>query len=364
MINGSILKITKDFKQLSKLDDSKTAPEVALRKAFSIIGFNKEEAPIFQLGLSVANSEDLVSKNAYHNHMHAAEATISAAHLLVAEYKDKPDLLKKYGPNLLVTMLAHDIGHTGKVNVVHAEEEWASFHRLEKIVDNFKIKQEEKGINLPDSFYEKFIDISKEIIIGTEFQKETKKNVQSYNEEKNNHSGFDLPHLKLLANEADILMSCNPLIGPERGRQLGVEQKNNIGSWKSRAFFLENLVKYVSNGSKLLGIPEAIQDQIDVIKKLDPVILDKMIIEKGDKFVDQLVLTELEKKPKHITVNDPKLSLSKLDDLKVNPSFISSSIAANRKIQQEIHEIHVNENHELDVEYDSLIDGRKNNQRL
>lgn len=215
-------------------------------------------------GEILASQPELISNNAYHNQYHSAEAIMSAAYLLTEEFDE--ETCSKVGPILLLAMMFHDVGHTGKHNSFPYELETISYNHFVNCV--------EKNSYLPDYWEEhlkpiygewtEFKNILKEIILGTDFSHGIIPNSIDY---KKNNNSFYLTQLKVLANEADTLASCLLALGYERGERLAIEWNNpSINSNENRVKFLTS-VKYTSDASYILGIPEHIKEQINNLKK-------------------------------------------------------------------------------------------------
>lgn len=232
----------------------------AWNQSFEIIGVSDSKWRGF--GHLFLNHPDLRhSTNEYHNEYHTAEAVISASYLARQEF-DKITMTHS-APILLFSMLCHDIAHTGQSNTQHYELEKKAIHSLDEYVKTNPEIKEYWNEHLEKDYgnWNNFSKIIESVILNTDFEVGPKENAKNY------QLGETFSQIKMLSNEADILPSCLAEFGPERAVMLAHEQSDpSVGSWRSREFFLENLVTYKSNASKRLEIDTHIQAQLDVIK--------------------------------------------------------------------------------------------------
>lgn len=271
-MNSQLNLLVKDIESLS-IDDNNLLSKAWKKSLLNIMTENDNNFnPLIKLMNYLIENKDLKNENAYHNQKHTAEAVLSASYLLKNELTGNS--LTKNGPLLLFSMLFHDVGHNGKNNTFDSELELVAVNSMEQFISkneslkNFWKKKLEKEYGTLDSFVLK----SKEIILGTEFLNGPKNNALNYNERD------ILNQLKMLANEADVLPSCLSKLGPQRGLLLAQEQNNeSLGSWNSRLYFLEKLVTYKSKASEKLEIQKHIDYQIEEIKQLNPLKLDKAV---------------------------------------------------------------------------------------
>ena len=253
------------------------------------------EAPqkslISSLAERIYTHPNFLSDVSYHNHHHAAEATLSAAFLLAHEYdsanQEDKNKLKRYGPYLIIAMLAHDFGHPGRTNASFRELEWGSVHLLEEVVDNLKEDLLSENKVQSAQALDEMMPILREIIIYTEFSQGPKENYKAYFSSINLPN--DLDKLRTLANEADVLCSMLADTGPERGRFLAEEWSNkNAGTYKGRLGFLKFLEQqnyYSTSASEKLNLKAYLSNQIKAIESLDVNYLDSLEISQADQLV-------------------------------------------------------------------------------
>ncbi len=235
-----------------------------------------ENDPIVIFGQLLCEHEGLKkSDNAYHNHYHSADAMITASFLANEEFSKKD--LRKNGVLLVISMMGHDLNHSGSTNKYDYELEKISYQSLNDFVTSNKKIKDFWDKNLSNEFgsWESFSKKIEEVILGTDFKLGPAQNIQNYN--LSDTGDYKINKIKMLANEADILPSCTAELGPELGLYLAKEQNNEaVGSWKGREFFLKNLAKFHSKASENVGIVEHIKKQVDLIDKYGVAKLDEL----------------------------------------------------------------------------------------
>jgi hypothetical protein len=228
--------------------------------------------PFVQFGLKFANHPDLIySNNKYHNHLHSADAIISSSFLAKEEFSNKN--LKHNGSLLLFSMMCHDIAHNGGHNNFDYELEKAAVKSMNDYMQNHLELLKYWHENLSNIYgnWKNFSTKIESVILGTDFKNGPENNLLNYQKTK-----IDIIQIHLLANEADILPSCTSALGPKLGVLLALEQNNpEVASWKSREFFISNLAKIGSRGSKKLGIKEHIAKQIQIMHEIGIEELDR-----------------------------------------------------------------------------------------
>lgn len=221
--------------------------------------------PFIQFGLRFCNHPDLIqSSNAYHNHLHSADAIISASFLAKEEFSSQE--LKVNGSLLLFAMMCHDIAHNGGHNNFEYELEIAAVNSMNNYVIIHPELLNYWNNNLKDAYGEwhTFSQKLESVILGTDFKNGPITNLKNYEQ-----NPININKVRLLATEADILPSCTSTLGPALGLLLAQEQNNpNIGTWQGREFFIKNLVKFGTLASKRCGIQEHIDIQIEVINTI------------------------------------------------------------------------------------------------
>jgi hypothetical protein len=211
--------------------------------------------------------------NDYHNYLHSGEAILSSSILVKNEFTKIEN--KNIGPILLFSMMCHDIAHNGTHNTSDYELEIKAVNSMNQFVNDNPQILEFWNNNLAKEYgtWSNFSKTVEKIILGTDFKIGPKENSKQYIQNPN----LKINQLQMLANESDILPSCLSSLGPERGIKLAKEQKNpNVGTWKARQFFLQNLVIYCSNASQHLGIQAHIEKQLTAFSKYTPEYLDDL----------------------------------------------------------------------------------------
>lgn len=210
----------------------------------------------------------------YHNYQHFSEAVISAAFLGKEEFKDVSNR-EQYITILLVSMIGHDLFHEGTTNKTGeaSNEEKSAI----AVLNIFNKKNKSGDMVYPNISKDVKRQIA-EIILGTEFGCAAKENKENYSFDK------PLEQLKLLANEADVLVSCLPHCGPDMGILLGKELAaishpfaNMVSSWEGRELFLkQGAGNFISKASLNLGIEKLRLEELKSIEFFGAKELDKI----------------------------------------------------------------------------------------
>ena len=187
----------------------------------------------------------------YHNRLHFADAltsmSIQLAILVELEKKENQDWMAC----ALLTCIAHDFKHPGKVNSIESEIEQHSVNFLRPIL----------SINSVPDEWQKVIESA---IIRSDFAitHHNHANVKGENFE------WDLKWLSVLLNEADVMASASPKYGPDLGRSLAQEWHlidfplhATVASIEGRKLFLKQLL-FSSPASMVLGLSERIANEI------------------------------------------------------------------------------------------------------
>lgn len=187
----------------------------------------------------------------YHNRLHFADAltsmSIQLAILLALEKKANHDWMVC----ALLTCIAHDFLHPGKVNRVESEIEQQSVHLLQPILLSHCVPEE----------WQKVIETA---IVRSDFAivHRNHANVSSENFE------WSLNWLCVLLNEADVMASASSSYGPQLGESLAQEWRlidfplqASVVSMEGRKTFLKQLL-FSSPASSVLGLSQRISDEI------------------------------------------------------------------------------------------------------
>jgi len=202
--------------------------------------------------------KDIEVEPSYHSRKHFIEVCLST-HLLVLQNDSIRD--QKYNwllsPDecwyLLLSAMAHDVGHLGRPNQTPFEQELLAIDHLERFLDSRSFENKSTCI-----------EITKHIILATEPLDRSSliTRIQSSlvlsSQDK----------LRMLMVEADLLASVLPIKGVELGIKLSNEIKsqdevlaNLIKSSAGRLGFL-NTVAFLSAQSHLLGLDQILKTAI------------------------------------------------------------------------------------------------------
>jgi len=202
--------------------------------------------------------KDIEVEPSYHSRKHFIEVCLST-HLLVLQNDSIRDQSYNWflSPDecwcLLLSAMAHDVGHLGRSNQSPYEQELLAINHLERFLDS-------------KSFINQsiFKAITKQIILATEPR--DRKALISRIESGNTLSTQD--KLGMLMVEADLLASVLPIKGVELGIKLSNEimpqdevLANFIKSSEGRLGFL-NSVAFLSAQSHLLGLDQILKTAI------------------------------------------------------------------------------------------------------
>jgi len=187
----------------------------------------------------------------YHNRLHFADAltsmSIQLAILVGLEKKANHDWMAC----ALLTCIAHDFLHPGKINLIESEIEKQSVNFLKPILLSHFV---------PDEWQQ----IIETAIIRSDFAivHHNHANVIGENFE------WNLKWLCVLLNEADVMASASIKYGPELGESLAQERRfidfllqASVASIQDRKFFLKQLL-FSSPASLVLGLSERITYEI------------------------------------------------------------------------------------------------------
>jgi hypothetical protein len=187
----------------------------------------------------------------YHNRLHFADALTSMSVQLAILVVLKKEANQDWMACALLTCIAHDFVHPGKVNLVESEIEKQSVNFLKPIL---------KSHSVPDE-WQKIIDT---VIVRSDFA------VVHQNHALVAGKAFEwnLEWLCVLLNEADVMASASAKYGPELGQSLAQEWRlidfplhSSVASLEGRKNFLKQLI-FSSPSSLVLGLGERISEEI------------------------------------------------------------------------------------------------------
>lgn len=187
----------------------------------------------------------------YHNRLHFADALTSMSVQLSILVALKKEANQDWMACALLTCIAHDFFHPGKVNLVESEIERQSVNFLKPIL---------KSHSVPDE-WRKIIDT---VIVRSDFEVVH----QNHAHVAGKAFEWNLKWLCVLLNEADVMASASAKFGPELGESLAQEWRlidfplhSSVASLEGRKNFLKQLI-FSSPSSLVLGLGERISEEI------------------------------------------------------------------------------------------------------
>ena len=187
----------------------------------------------------------------YHNRLHFADALTSMSVQLSILVALKKEANQDWMACALLTCIAHDFFHPGKVNLVESELERQSVNFLKPIL---------KSHSVPDE-WRKIIDT---VIVRSDFAVVH----QNHAHVAGKAFEWNLKWLCVLLNEADVMASASAKFGPELGESLAQEWRlidfplhSSVASLEGRKNFLKQLI-FSSPSSLVLGLGERISEEI------------------------------------------------------------------------------------------------------
>ena len=184
----------------------------------------------------------------YHNRLHIANTLVALTALLILQRQFSGDA--RCVPShtewlAMLTMLSHDLLHDGSVNIRKSQIEARSVHHLEPLMNEFGVAPSDQHI-------------MKTIILSTDPTL-----VKACHEKIKNRpfSIEDVDCLTVLIQEADIMASTMPEVGPLLTKQLASEWSkakcpgvHALNTLSGRIDFLRNGALFSSPASHLLGV--------------------------------------------------------------------------------------------------------------
>ena len=190
----------------------------------------------------------------YHNRLHFADALTSMSIQLAILAELEKESNHDWMVCALLTCIAHDFLHSGKVNLVESEIEKQSVNFLKPIL---------KSHSVPDE-WQKVIETA---IVRSDFAIVH----QNHAHVAGKAFEWNLKWLCVLLNEADVMASASSKYGPELGESLAHEWRlidfphhSSVASLQGRKNFLKQLI-FSSPASLALGINERISEEILLI---------------------------------------------------------------------------------------------------
>ena len=187
----------------------------------------------------------------YHNRLHFADALTSMSVQLSILVALKKEANQDWMACALLTCIAHDFFHPGKVNLVESEIEKQSVNFLKPIL---------KSHSVPDEWRK----IIATVIVRSDFAVVH----QNHAHVAGKAFEWNLKWLCVLLNEADVMASASAKFGPELGESLAQEWRlidfplhSSVASLEGRKNFLKQLI-FSSPSSLVLGLGERISEEI------------------------------------------------------------------------------------------------------
>ena len=187
----------------------------------------------------------------YHNRLHFADALTSMSVQLSILVALKKEANQDWMACALLTCIAHDFFHPGKVNLVESEIEKQSVNFLKPILKSHSVPYE----------WRKIIDT---VIVRSDFAVVH----QNHAHVAGKAFEWNLKWLCVLLNEADVMASASAKFGPELGKSLAQEWRlidfplhSSVASLEGRKNFLNQLI-FSSPSSLVLGLGERISEEV------------------------------------------------------------------------------------------------------
>jgi hypothetical protein len=187
----------------------------------------------------------------YHNRLHFADALTSMSILLAILAELEKEVNHDWIVCALLTCIAHDVVHSGKVNLVESEIEKQSVNFLKPFLASHSVPDE----------WQKVIETA---IVRSDFS------IVHHNHANVAGQTFqwNLKWLCVLLNEADVMASASAKYGPDLGESLAHEWRlidfslhSTVASLGGRKTFLKQLI-FSSPASLFLGLNERIAEEI------------------------------------------------------------------------------------------------------
>jgi len=190
----------------------------------------------------------------YHNRLHIADVLTAISVLICIQSKIQGDLDKEWIACALLSAIAHDFDHPGKVNQFESEIESKTVQQLQPFLLNHQVP----------SYWCKALESA---ILRSDFSL-VKKNHQLV---KGKHFQCDQDWLIVFLNEADVMASASDKFGLQLGNSLAQEWRlidfpayQSVATETGRKAFLRQL-EFSSAASRLLKINVNIAEQLDMM---------------------------------------------------------------------------------------------------
>lgn len=191
----------------------------------------------------------------YHNRLHFADAITTVSVQIAIQSHLQQDFNAEWSACALLSCMAHDFGHTGRINQFESELEKYAVELLKPILDECGVV----GV---------WRDWTEKCILQSDFALVSK----NHEAVKDTAFEWDLKWLTVFLNEADVMASASTHFGIGMGEALAREWKKidfvahqTVATPAGRKGFLK-ILTFSSPASKALGIQTAIEKEIQTIQ--------------------------------------------------------------------------------------------------
>jgi hypothetical protein len=191
----------------------------------------------------------------YHNRLHFADAITTVSVQIAIQSNLQNEFNPEWSACALLSCMAHDFGHNGRINQFESELEKYAVQLLGPILD-------ECGVTGT------WREWTEKCILQSDFAL-VQKNHETV---KDAAFEWDLKWLIVFLNESDVMASASTLFGTGMGEALAREWKKidfvahkTVGTPAGRKGFLK-IITFSSPASKALGIQTAIEKEIQAIQ--------------------------------------------------------------------------------------------------
>jgi hypothetical protein len=191
----------------------------------------------------------------YHNRLHFADAITTISVQIAIQSQLSQDFNVEWSACALLSCMAHDFGHSGRINQFESELEKNSVQLLAPILEECGVTGEWRH------WTERCIIQSDFAIVQ-----------QNHAAVKDAKFEWDLKWLIVLMNESDVMASASTHFGKSMGEALAREWKKidfvahkTVATPAGRKGFLK-IITFSSPASKALGIQAAINQEIESIQ--------------------------------------------------------------------------------------------------
>ncbi len=207
-----------------------------------------------QIEKDYAASSSLVEPE-YHNRLHLADALTSMSVLIAIQSEQPPALNRDWMACALLTVIAHDFGHTGQINQSESEIELKSTQLLRPILANCQVS-------------DAWCTAVESAILHSDFSIVRKNHEQVQGKDFQCNQAW----LNVFLNEADVMASASAKYGSRLGESLAQEWKiigfsahHSVATRDGRKAFLKQLV-FSSWPSKYLQMDQRLAQELSQLE--------------------------------------------------------------------------------------------------